>query len=287
MNPFISKIRTYCEFIKISHTLFAFPFCLIAAVQAMRETGFSWKKTAWIVLAFAAARAFAMAQNRIVDRDFDAQNPRTADRHLPTGAITLTDAKRFAAGSAMIFIAVTTRLNTLCVILSPLVLAYLAFYSYTKRFTEWSHLVLGGALGLAPLAAETAVRGSVSWPTAVLGISVIFWVAGFDIFYACQDVDFDRSAGLFSLPARLGPQGALQAAVGFHATAFILFVLYGTLARLGWIYFSAQGVILLLLIYEQVLVRRNKIEAAFFQLNGLLALLQLGAVLLDPLSRSA
>lgn len=279
----ISRIRTYCEFIKISHTLFALPFCLIAAVQAMRKTGFSGGKIAWIVLAFAAARAYAMAMNRIIDRGIDAQNPRTAGRHLPTGAISPSEAGWFAGICAVGFIAVTTQLNTLCAILSLPVLAYLAFYSYTKRFTQWSHFVLGGALGLAPLAAETAVLGAVSWPTAVLGLSVIFWVAGFDIFYACQDVDFDRSAGLFSLPARLGPQQALWAAMVFHAVAFILFVLYGTMEKLGWIYFSAQAVILLLLIYEQVLIRRNKIEAAFFQLNGLLSLLQLAAVLLNPL----
>lgn len=276
----ISRIRTYCEFIKISHTVFALPFCLIAAVQSMRQTAFSWSVLIRILIAFACARAFAMAMNRILDMEFDARNPRTADRHLPAGTLTAAQARRFAAGCAIGFILASASLNVLCAVISPLVLAYLAFYSYTKRFTQWSHLVLGGALGLAPLAAETAILGSVSGPTLALAASVVFWVAGFDIFYACQDVDFDRSAGLFSLPARLGPTRALQVAIGFHSAAFLLFILYGMLSGFGRIYFSAQAAVLLLLVYEHVLVRRNRIGPAFFQLNGWVSVVQLAAVLL-------
>lgn len=278
-------IRTWCEFIKISHTVFALPFCLIAASEAMRKTTFSWEKTAWIVMAFVAARAFAMAVNRILDKDFDARNPRTAGRHLPAGSITPGTARGFAAACALVFVAAASLLNTLCALLSPAALAYLAFYSYTKRFTRWSHLVLGGALALAPLGADIAILGAVSRPTLALAAAVMFWVAGFDIFYACQDIDFDRQAGLHSLPAGIGQTAALRVAAGFHASAFLLFLMYGQVSHLGRIYFAAQAVILAVLVYEQMLVRRNKIGPAFFQLNGILSLVQLGAVLLDRSAR--
>ena len=277
----ISRILEYCEFIKIGHTVFALPFCMIAAVLAGRKTAFGWEQGALILIAFAAARSFAMAMNRILDKDFDAENPRTAGRHIPVGIIKPSHAAKFAGASAILFVAAAFFLQPICFYLAPLVLAYLAFYSYTKRFTKWSHLVLGGALALAPLGAETAIRGNVSWPTAVLALSVMFWVSGFDIFYACQDVDFDRKAGLFSLPAGIGEGRALAIAAGFHMAAFLLFLLYGRLESMGTIYFAAQGLILLLLVYEHLQIRRGRGQSAFFQINGILSIVQLAAVLLD------
>ncbi len=274
-------IRTYFEFIKISHTVFALPFCLIAFFQASRETGFSAARLVRLVVTFTAARAFAMAVNRIADREIDAQNPRTAGRHLPTGEISPMGATLFAAGCSIIFIAGAFQFNPLCGFLSPVVLAYLAFYSWTKRFTTWSHLVLGGALGLAPLAAELAVLGRISPPTVYLAMSVLFWVAGFDVVYAMQDIDFDRRAGLYSLPSRVGPERAHGMAMGFHAAAFALFLAYGAMLHFGPIYFGAQTGILLLLIYEHALVFKKKIETAFFQMNGIVSVLQVLAVGLE------
>ncbi|OGH55655.1 MAG: hypothetical protein A3G34_01130 [Candidatus Lindowbacteria bacterium RIFCSPLOWO2_12_FULL_62_27] len=279
----LARIRLYGEFIKFSHTVFALPFCLIAVLQTARGAGAAWEKAGWILAAFVSARAFAMAMNRILDRTFDAQNPRTASRHLATGALPLRQAQAFAAGCAAAFTLSAWRLNALCLMLSPLVLAYLVFYSYTKRFTRWSHLALGGALALAPLGAEIALSGAVTVPTLALAGSVILWVAGFDIFYACQDVDFDRRTGLHSLPASIGPARALRWAMASHTAAFLLFLVYGRLGGLGPVYFSAQAIILGLLIYEHLLVRRNRIEPAFFHLNGILSLTQLGAVWLDRL----
>lgn len=277
----ISTVKTYCEFIKISHTIFALPFCLIAAFQAARKNAAGWTQAFWILIAFAAARAFAMAVNRILDRKFDAQNPRTAERHIPAGDISMRSAVVFSAVSAILFVLAAASLQPICLYLAPAVLAYLAFYSFTKRFTRWSHIVLGGALGIAPLGAEVAIRGDFSMATAVLAASVVFWVAAFDIYYAIQDIDFDRRHGLFSLPAAVGPPNAIRIAVGFHAMAFLLFLVYGNLESMGIVYFGAQAVVAGLLIYEHVQVRRGKIGPAFFQLNGILSMVQLAAVLLD------
>lgn len=274
-------ILDYFDFIKIGHTLFALPFCLIAVLCVSRTVPADSGKILWILLAFVSARAFAMSVNRILDRGFDAENPRTAGRHLPTGAISPASAKIFAVACAFIFVFAAARLNFLCAILSPFVLAYLAFYSCTKRFTMWSHVALGGALAIAPLGAEAALRGAISWPTVSLAAGVLFWVAGFDIFYACLDVDFDRRAGLFSLPSRLGPDRASRVAALFHAASFFCFILFGYLSSLGKIFFAAQGVILTLLIYEYILVRRSRILPAVFQLNALLSMVQLAAVILD------
>lgn len=272
----------FLDFIKISHTVFALPFCLIALFLALRKVPAAhWCKIAWILLAFICARAFAMAVNRILDRNFDAQNPRTADRHLPAGTITMTGATGFAAVCGLMFVFSAAMINRLSLYCSIPVLAYLAFYSCAKRFTRWSHLVLGGALGMAPLAAEIAVREALSLPTAVLAGSVVFWVAGFDIVYACLDAEFDQKAGLHSLPARIGPSRAMRVARAFHGIAFGMFVLFGFLENLGWIYFAAQSVVGGLLIYEHVLAARKKIETAFLQLNGILSLVQLCAVLMD------
>lgn len=277
----ISGAMRFFDFIKIGHTIFALPFCLIAAILSMSRTAFSWPRLAWIVAAFAGARAFAMAVNRILDRRFDAQNPRTANRHLPTGTISLNTAWGFAAGCAAVFIFSAYQLGSLCFYLSPAVLLYLAFYSFTKRFTRWSHVVLGGALGLAPIGAEIAVSGGISGSTVALAAAVLFWVAGFDIFYACMDVEFDRKAGLYSLPAKIGETAARRTALLFHAAAFVLFLTFGKLAGLGRIYFSAQSLVLALLIAEHILVRKNKIEPAFFNMNGAIALVQLAAVAAD------
>lgn len=277
----LSRILSYLEFIKVSHTLFALPFCLISAILAMREAAFNGRQMVWIVSAFVFARAFAMAMNRILDREYDALNPRTSGRHLPVGSISPGGAAAFASICGLFFVASAAQFSTLCGFLSVPTLACLAFYSWTKRFTQWSHLVLGGGLAMAPIGAEIAIRGAVSIHTAVLAAAVLFWVAGFDIFYACQDIDFDRKTGLFSVPARMGQERAIRMAGAFHVAAFILFLLFGHLANLGKIFMPAQIVIAALLVYEQILARKNKIEPAFFQLNGMISLVQLGAVALE------
>ncbi|MBI4178892.1 4-hydroxybenzoate octaprenyltransferase [bacterium] len=281
MNSLSCRAAAYGDFIKIGHTLFALPFCLIAVLIVWRGHPVTWTQFGWILLAFAAARGFAMAVNRILDRDFDARNPRTQNRHLPAGTISLAAAWRFAAGCGLAFLFAAANLSLFCGLMAPAVLAYLAFYSYTKRFTPWSHVVLGGALALAPLGVEAAVLGQVSLPTAVLAGGVLLWVAGFDIFYACLDADFDRAAGLFSLPARFGPDRAMNMAAFFHAAAFLLFLSFGYLANLGAIFLGAQIVILGILLWEHRLARRRKIETAVFRLNPALSLIQLAAVAAD------
>lgn len=281
----LKRIGYYLDFVKIGHTLFALPFCLIPALVIWRRSGVAPAAWLWIVAAFAGARGFAMAANRILDRAYDAQNPRTSGRHLPAGLISLSGAASFASLCAALFVVASWRLSSLCLILAPFVLLILAGYSWCKRFTALSHLVLGFCLALAPLGVEIALLGRVTLPTTALALGVLVWVAGFDIFYACMDIDFDRRAGLHSIPAKWGAARALMIARLFHAMTFGLFVLYGLWTpELGAIYFAAQALVLALLVYEHKLVGRGdpkQIEMAFFNLNGAISLLQLAAVAVD------
>lgn len=277
----LTVLRRFSSFIRLSHTAFALPFCMIAALVAMRDSGFDGKRLSWILAAFISARAFAMAMNRVIDRRIDALNPRTQDRHLPSGTITLRQAAVFTAACAMVFFISAAMLGRICWMLSPAVLVYLLFYSYTKRFTSVSHLVLGGALALAPLGAELAIRGGFSAPVMVLAGAVLFWVAAFDIFYACLDIDFDRSHGLYSIPSRLGKQVAMKVAMLLHTLAAGLFIGFGFLSGMESIFFVAQAAVIGLLVYEHRLMRQDKVEPAFFQMNGGISLIQLLAVSAD------
>lgn len=279
------KIHQLLEMIRFSHTLFALPFALCAAVmawidglQADPPVSWSWRQLLGILLCMATARSCAMALNRILDREVDAKNPRTAIRHLPAGVLSLRSVWVFAIVSGVGFIASTALFlpNTWPLILSVPVLAFLIGYSWTKRFTALAHFWLGAALMMAPVAAWIAIRGSLDWPPVVLGVAVMLWVAGFDIIYACQDFEFDREAGLHSVPAKFGIVGALRIAAACHAGMLVALVaLPWVFAPLGAIYYVGIGVVALLLIYEHWLVRPDdlsRVNAAFFNINVVISI---------------
>src|SRR5256714_2781652 len=217
---FWTRIRLTLEMIKFEHSIFALPFALTGALLAVREGGLAgdllWRKLAWIVLAMVAARSAAMAFNRLIDADIDGRNPRTRLRHIPAGLLSAGFGWSFVAVSSLIFIFAARELNTLCFRLAPVALGVVFGYSFTKRFTSFSHLVLGFALGIAPAAAWIAIRGSLDLRILWLTAAVTFWTAGFDIIYSCQDYEFDSDAGLFSLPRRLGIAGALRVSRFLH-----------------------------------------------------------------------
>jgi len=271
--PLIRDIRTTLEMIKWEHSVFALPFALCGAMLAARGWPTAWQ-LAWIAVAMIGARSAAMAFNRLVDADIDAANPRTKMRAIPAGALSRKFVVVFVAVSAALLLLAAWRLNRLAFYLSPVALAVVLLYSFTKRFTRWSHLVLGFALGIAPAAAWIAVRGSLDPRILLLTAAVTFWVAGFDVLYACQDYDFDRQSGLYSIPRFVGIGNALWIARALH------FVMLGLLASLVVVFglgkFALAGVIVvaLLLLYEHSLVRAHdlsKLNAAFFTMNGVIA----------------
>jgi 4-hydroxybenzoate polyprenyltransferase len=277
-----SLAARYASLVKLPHTLFALPFAGMGAVLASYRAphNVSWSSLAWIILAFTAARFAAMAFNRIVDRHIDALNPRTRGRELPSGRMTVAQAVAGTILAAAIFVAAAWQLNPLCGMLSPVALAWVFFYSYTKRFTPLSHHVLGLALGIAPVGAYLALAGE--WPEpwhapVVLALAVMFWVAGFDTIYSLQDAEFDRGHGLRSLAQTLGAKGALAAARVFHVISLVLFgALYALrLFPVGWLYLGGLGVATFLLAYEHWVVRDaaaggldlRRIDRAFFHAN--------------------
>lgn len=279
-SAFVRKLRLTLEMIKFEHSVFALPFALTGALLAWRDSGFvldglAWKLV-WIVLAMVGARSAAMAFNRLLDADIDARNPRTRMRHIPAGLLGKTFGWGFVVGSSIVFFIAAAALNALCLKLAPVALAVVFCYSFTKRFTSLSHLVLGFALGIAPAAAWMAVRGALDPRILWLTAAVTFWTAGFDIIYACQDYEFDRDAGLFSIPRRLGIGGALWAARGLHvAMLACLVALSGTLA-LGAVSLAGVALVGALLIYEHSLVRADdlsRVDVAFFALNGWVSVL--------------
>jgi len=267
------SIRITLEMIKWEHSVFALPFALCGAMLAARGLPRSWQ-LAWIVVAMVAARSAAMAFNRLADADLDAANPRTAARALPAGMLSRRFVGSFVVVSAAVLVIAASQLNRLALYLSPVALALLLLYSYTKRFTRWSHLVLGFALGAAPAAAWIAVRGALDPRILILTAAVTFWVGGFDVLYACQDYDFDRRAGLHSIPRYLGIRGALLAARLLHALMLALLVVLVFAFHLGAIAMTGVGAVALLLAYEHSLVRvgdLSKLNAAFFAMNGVIS----------------
>jgi 4-hydroxybenzoate polyprenyltransferase len=265
------------DMIRFEHSVFALPFAFLGALLAVRGWPSRWQ-IFWIVAAMVGARSAAMTFNRIADLDYDAQNPRTAARALPTGALSLGFAWAFIAVSAALLVLAAWQLNPLALRLSPVALAILLLYSYTKRFSVWSHLVLGFCLGMAPPAAFIALRGTFDWRVGILSAAVMLWVAGFDIIYACQDVEFDRKLGLYSLPAKLGIAPALMISRALHALMIGLLVWLARSFGLGWIAFAGLAVVAALLIYEHSLVKPHdlsKINAAFFTVNGYISILLL------------
>jgi len=295
------RLRAYLELVRFSHTVFALPFAVMAALVAVRRgageagtTGGVVRSAVGILVCMVAARTAAMAFNRLVDRTLDAANPRTAGRHLPRGDVAAGEAVLLVTVSSAAFIAGTLLFlpNWLPLVLSVPVLAWLLGYSYAKRFTSLAHLWLGAALGFAPVAAWIALRGPVllrdpadALPAVVLGLAVMTWVAGFDIIYACQDAAFDAAHGLHSLPARLGVPGALRMARGLHVgTMLLLAALPLTVPQLGWIYGVAFAAIAALLAWEHSLVRPDdlsRVNQAFFTANAAIGLVLLVAIAAD------
>lgn len=270
----LTTLRLYFGMIRFSHTVFALPFAVMGALLAaggMPAVGTLW----WILVAMVGARSGAMGMNRIADRHFDAQNPRTRERALPQGKISPRAAAAFVAGSFLVFLVAAWMLNPLCFALAPLAIAIVCGYSYTKRFTTGSHLVLGLALALAPIGAWIAVTGSVGVPALILGASVLFWVAGFDILYAFMDIEFDRRVGLLSIPARFGVANGLLVAGLFHGLTIVLLAVLMPALDLGPVYGIGLGCAAGLLLYEHLLVHRHglaKLNTAFFNLNGILSI---------------
>jgi 4-hydroxybenzoate polyprenyltransferase len=273
-----SRILTVFEMIKIEHSVFALPFALVGALLAARDAGHlpSWLQIFWIVVAMVGARSAAMTINRIADVQYDARNPRTANRALPAGQLSIGFAWAFTIAASAVLVIAAWQLNRLALELSPVALAVLFFYSYTKRFTSLSHFVLGFCLGMSPAAAWIAVRGSLDLRMLILCAAVTLWVGGFDVLYACQDIDFDKSAGLHSIPKKFGVAGSLAIARVMHILMVALLAWLALSFHLAWPAWVGIAVVASLLIYEHSLVKANdlsKINAAFFTVNGYISLL--------------
>ena len=277
---FWKRLRLTLEMIKFEHSVFALPFALTGALLAFRESRFDARgfgyKLLGIVVAMVGARSAAMAFNRILDADIDARNPRTRMRHIPAGILSTRFAWGFVLVSVLVFLLAARALNPLCLKLAPLALAVVFFYSFTKRFTAFSHLVLGFSLGIAPAAAWIAVRGTLDPRILWLTAAVMFWTAGFDIIYSCQDYEFDSRAGLFSLPRRFGMAGALWMARLLHVAMIACLGMLSVSFGLGVLSWAGIAAIVLLLLYEHSLVRANdlsRVDAAFFAVNGYVSVL--------------
>jgi 4-hydroxybenzoate polyprenyltransferase len=288
MPTLVTKTRTTLEMIRWEHSIFALPFALTATLLAAHGLP-ALRTSAWILVAMIAARSCAMAFNRWADAEIDAANPRTSNRAIPAGLLSREFVLGFTLLTAIVFILASAALNRLTLYLSPLVLVVLLGYSYMKRITRWSHLVLGLALGLAPSAAWVAVRGSLDPRILVLTAAVTLWVGGFDVLYACQDFEHDRSAGLYSLPQAIGIPAAFWAARTMHVAMLSLLVWFGWLFHFqtaGWLGIAAVG---LLLTYEHSLVSPRdlrRLNAAFFTMNGVIAMVFLAFVAADLWLRS-
>lgn len=284
-----SGLARWASFVKLPHTVFALPFALVGVTLATRVAPITVATVGWVVLAFTCARWVAMAVNRIVDREYDARNPRTAQREIPRGAIGVGEAWVTVAIAGAIFLWAAWMLNPLCFALSPVALAWVCFYSFTKRFTRFAHLVLGLGLAIAPVGGYLAVTGAWShpwWQLIALSVAVMTWSGGFDILYALPDIDFDRSQGLHSIPAALGVKRAIVVSRGLHVltvAALALTVWAVAAGALAWI---GVGAVAVLLAYEHSLVRDDdlsKLDAAFFTMNGVISTVFFASVLADRL----
>lgn len=283
MAGIVSKIHTTLEMIKWEHSIFALPFALTAVLLAANGLP-AWRTVAWILVAMVSARSCAMAFNRWADADLDAANPRTSNRAIPAGLLSKQFVLGFTIITALVFVGAAAALNQLTLYLSPVVLLVLLGYSYMKRLTRWSHLVLGLALGLAPSAAWIAVRGSLDPRILVLTAAVTLWVGGFDVLYACQDFEHDREVGLYSLPQAMGIDAAFLVARLMHLAMLALLVWFGLLFHFnaaGWI---GVAIVALLLAYEHSIVSPGdlrRLNAAFFTMNGVIAMVFFAFVAAD------
>ncbi|HKQ62284.1 MAG TPA: UbiA-like polyprenyltransferase [Candidatus Polarisedimenticolaceae bacterium] len=286
MSGALDTVRLWGRMVKFSHSVFALPFALSGVALAATHHGVTARQLGWIVVAMVAARNAAMGFNRLADHALDARNPRTAARELPSGRLRRGAVWSFTLALAALFLFAAARLGPLCGALGPLALAIVFAYSYTKRFTWASHLVLGLALAMAPVGGWVALAGRFSATAWMLALAVLSWVAGFDVIYACQDVDFDRSAGLHSIPARFGVRRALGLARLLHAVTAAGLAAVGLLERLHPIYWLGWAAIVALLGWEHRLVRPgdlSRLGAAFFNMNGVIGVLYLATVLVAVL----
>jgi 4-hydroxybenzoate polyprenyltransferase len=270
-----SPVGSFLRLVAIEHSVFALPFAYLAALTAMtRDDGrVDWLKLLFITVAMVGARTFAMAVNRIIDRGIDARNPRTANRELVTGAVSVRTAWIGAAVALGVFLVAAAALNPLCLTLAPLALVPLAAYPYAKRFTDWPHAVLAVAQLVGPVGAWLGVTGTLagSGPAWVLGIAVGLWIGGFDLIYSCQDAEVDRSIGVHSVPARYGVTFALRLSIAVHVVTFALFVWFGALIGLGWVWWIGLVLAAAAFVYEHAIVRPgnlSKVNRAFFTANG-------------------
>ena len=292
-----SRVLAYVNFVRLPHTLFALPFALVGVVLASYRATVSWRALAWVVVAFTCARFAAMGFNRIVDRHIDGRNPRTQRRELPSGALRLTEAVVAVSIASALFVYSAWQLNSLCGKLSPLALAWVLFYSYTKRFTRWCHLVLGVGMSIAPVGGYLAVTGRWSdpwWMLVVLALAVATWGGGFDVLYALQDIDFDKSERLHSLPVAFGGHRALNIARALHLATVVCLTAVGAAMFAngpgGSFYALGVAVAAGLLVYEHSLVKPNdysKLNAAFFTMNGVISIVFFACVLIERLTSSA
>lgn len=285
-----SLLVRYVNFVKLPHTLFALPFALLGVLAASMQAPVSWRTVGLVVVAFTAARWVAMGFNRIADRDFDARNPRTRDRELPRGAISVSQAWISVVVAAALFVWAAWSLNPLCFLLSPVALAWVMGYSLSKRFTWWPHLWLGMSLAIAPVGGWIAVMGAWSnpaWLLAAITVAVATWVSGFDIFYALPDASFDRESGLRSAVVRLGEARAILLAKLLHGVTIPALALFGWGAGFGLWYYAGVAAAALILAYEHQLVRPgdlSRLDAAFFRMNAVMSVTVFGFALLDRLT---
>ncbi len=276
MKDFWTKLKTTLEMIKFEHTLFALPFAFLGAILAADGLP-NWRQILWITVAMFGARSAAMTFNRIIDRKFDAENPRTANRELPSGKLSVSFAWAFFVVSVILFEIAAYSLNWLTFALSPVALLSVLGYSYAKRFTNFAHLILGWSLAISPTAAWIAVRGAIdSEIPLLLSLLVMMWTAGFDVLYACQDYEFDKKAGLRSIPARFGIKNSLRIARVFHFQAFIVLLLLYLVTNLGWLALIGVFAVGALMIYQHTLVKANdlsRMNAAFFTTNAFVSVI--------------
>ncbi|MGC4080715.1 MAG: UbiA-like polyprenyltransferase [Vicinamibacterales bacterium] len=273
----IARIRTYLSFVRFSHSVFALPFALAGALLASRHTPITWPVVGWILVAMVAARSAAMGFNRLVDAKFDAENPRTANRELPRGAMSRGEATCFVAIASAVFVFAAWQLNPICLALSPVALAIVFWYSLAKRVTSYTQLFLGLAMAVAPVGGWLAVGGRGGWEPWLLALAIGTWVGGFDVLYACQDLDVDRRLGLRSIPVRFGVPASLTISRAMHAITMIAFVALAWVTPLPPFYFAGVALVGALLVYEQSLVSADDLSQVkkAFDMNGYVGILYL------------
>jgi 4-hydroxybenzoate polyprenyltransferase len=271
------RVRVYASFVRFSHSVFALPFALAGALLAARHVTLTWSAVGWILVAMVAARSAAMGFNRLADARLDALNPRTANRELPRGVMTMREATLFVVAASLVFVYAAWRLSPLCLALSPVALAIVFWYSLAKRYTTWTQLFLGLAMAVAPVGGWLAAGGRGGWEPWLLALAIGAWVGGFDVLYACQDVEFDRAHGLRSIPVQFGVRTALWISRAMHVIAVMCLLALSWVTPLPWFYDAGVGGVALMLVYEQSLVSAGDLSQVkrAFDLNGYVGILYL------------